>query len=148
MLIVPISKIQVQDYNVYVTGVVSRLEAGLSPIRPKHLKISFAKDHTMPLPNVIGTLTIDPAVPADNVTARSASVILDGAPAILVDLTAGPNTFPCLVGQAYSIIDIDSNAIGASLPSNVLTGTVSVTGPVGTVPTTPTGLSVSFAAAP
>ncbi len=101
----------------------------------------------MPLPDVIGTLTIDPSVPADNVTARSASVVLDGGAPILVDLTAGPNTFPCLVGQSYSISDIDSNAFGASLPGNILTGTVSVTSG-GTVPATPTGLAVSFAVAP
>ena len=130
------------DYNVVCT-----LSVGVSPIRPSRLSVTFSEHPHMPLPNVIGTLSIDPAVAADNVTARSASVVLDGAAAILVDLTAGPNTFPCLVGQSYSISDIDSNATGASLPSNVLTGTVAVA-PVGTVPTTPTGLAVAFAAAP
>ncbi len=134
------------DYIVYVAAKIEPddLIAGLSPVRPHHLALSFIRTHGMPLPDVTGTLTIDPTLPADLVTGRKASVVLDANPAIFVDLLSGTGTFPCLVGQIYIISDIDTNATGDSLPSNVLTGTVPS---FGTVPATPTGLAVTFAPA-
>lgn len=146
MIRVPISEFPVGQYNVFVYATIT-FEAGLSPVQPHRPHVTFTKDPKMPLPNVIGTLTIAPSVPADLVTGRMASVVLNTATPLFVDLTTGTGTFPCLVGDAYSITDVDTNVTGASLPSIALVGTVSVP-VVGTVPTTPTGLAVTFAAAP
>ncbi len=158
---VPLGHFLYRDHNVYVDGLITRIEYKLSPLRPRHLHVTFTRTPHMllpvdrmtatgtfggdPLMNVIGTLTIDPAVPSDNVTARVASVVLDGAAPILVDLMSGTGTFECMIGQDYSIHDIDTNVTGDSPPSNVLTGTVPA---FGSIPATPTGLTVTFAPTP
>ena len=143
-VMIPIAKHQIGDYLIYIEEIVD-VVVGLSPVRPHHLHVSFARTHGMPLPDVTGTLTIDSTLPADLVTGRKASVVLDSNPAIVVDMMTGSGTFPCVVGQTYTISDIDTNVTGDSLPSNVLTGTVPA---FGAVPATPTGLAVTFAATP
>ncbi len=146
MLKVPLGHFPVGEYNVYVDAVVTHIVFDLSPIIPRHLHVVFERNPLLPLPNVTGTLTIDPAVADDNVTARSASVVLDGAAPVLVDLMSGTGTFACMVGQTYSITDVDTNVTGDSLPSTPpLIGTVPA---FGAVPATPTGLAVTFAVTP
>ncbi len=73
--------------------------------------------------NVIGVLTILPPQPVDRVTVRTATVVLDGdATTVIVDPIGSVGTFPCRIGQDFSITVVDTNAFGDSSPSEPLRG--------------------------
>ncbi len=148
MLRVPISHFQVQDYIVYVTGNVSSLQAGLSPVRPSLPKVTFHRTSSMALPNIKGLVTPAPLPSGnpDHVLSRRCDVGLAGAdgtqlPVVTVDVSAGPAQFDAVIGQTYSITDTDTNSVGDSLPSLILAGTVALPA---TVPATPGAPTVSF----
>lgn len=117
--------------------------------------VTFSKDPCMPLPNLIGTITLKPTDPADNVTARAVKVDLTtpgqpAQPTLSLDGLAATVTFPCLVDDQYSITVVDTNANGDAPAGTPLTGTASVTGGGGGggVPKPGEVASVTFAEAP
>ncbi len=102
----------------------------------------------MALPNVKGVVTpaVLPSGNPDHVLTRTGTVGLAGAdgtqlPPITVDLSAGPAQFDAIIGQTYSVTDVDTNTVGDSLPSPIASGTVALPA---TVPATPGAPTVSF----
>jgi hypothetical protein len=83
-----------------------------------------------------GIWTPNPPQPSDNVTSQIGNLTLAGVTSQLNALNPGTASFPCTAGQTYSIVEIDVNANGDSLPGPALTGVVP-TIPTTGVPTTP-----------
>lgn len=94
-----------------------------------------------------GVVTPSPQVASDQDTDVSITVSLNGQTGVVLDAGAGGSTvsFPCNAGDTYSITQIDINAVGPSLASAPLTGTVpNIVVPPTNVPTTPGVPTVTF----
>ncbi len=88
-----------------------------------------------------GFLSIDPPDPADNVSVRAATIVLrGGAITFIGDLMFNDLSFPCQIGDDYSIRVVDTNDIGDSKPSEPLQGIVAI----GSVPSQPGMPSLRF----
>ncbi len=93
--------------------------------------------------DITGVLVLLPPDPADSVSVRTATVVLvldGGATTLIVDLIGNTGTFPCRIGQDFSITVVDTNVFGDSPPSEPLKGIVGF----GTIPTHPGGPGLRF----
>lgn len=95
-----------------------------------------------------GIVTPSPAVASDQDTDLKILVTLNSGTPVVLDSGAPPGVtvnFPCNAGDQYSITQVDYNAVGPSLASVALTGTVpTIVAPPTTVPTTPGTPTVTF----
>ena len=89
-----------------------------------------------------GTVLLSPTLASDNVTKRTVTVTIAGVALPPIDATSVAATFPCNPGDVGTVIDVDTNAVGDSLPSPTFAFAVPVA-PL--VPTQPTVVSVTFA---
>jgi hypothetical protein len=94
--------------------------------------------------------TFSPVVAIDQVTSRTANWTLvpggTGTPVTTTHSlppTATTDTLPCSPGDVVSVDVDDTNAVGNSQDSNILSGTAPSPAPTA-VPTTPTALTLSF----
>ena len=108
---------------------------GVPSVRFDSLSHPIKKDGSI-VANAIGTVIASPANPLDLDTDLTILVVLNGNPAIALDPGPPPGvpvTFPCVVGDAYSITQVDVNVNGPSVASVPYsrTGTVAISPPTG-----------------